>query len=72
MYSTAKLVKIEKDQTITRDLYFDFFYELQCGVLLSLKEEGKLTEMQYRNAEEAVKEQRRESYRKRKEGGSVS
>lgn len=72
MYTTVKLVKVEENQTITRDMYFDFFYELQCGVLLSLKEEGKLTEMQYRNGEEALKEQRRESYRKRNEGGSAS
>ena len=72
MYTTAKLIKIEDNQTITRDAYVDFFYELQRGVLLSLKEEGKLTEMQYRNAEEALKEQRREICRARIEGGSTS
>ena len=56
MYTTAKLIKIENNRTITGDAYADFFYELQRGVLLSLKEEGKLTEMQYRNAEAALKE----------------
>lgn len=72
MYTTAKLVKVEDNQTITKDAYFDFFYELQCGVLLSLKEEGKLTEMQYRHAENALKEQRRESYLEKMQGGSTS
>jgi hypothetical protein len=72
MYTTAKLIKVEDNQTITRDAYVDFFYELQCGVLLSLKEEGKLTEMQYRNAEDALKEQRRVIIRARIEGGSTS
>ena len=57
---------------ITRDAYVDFFYELQRGVLLSLKEEGKLNEMQYRHAEEALKEQRRVIIRARIEGGSTS
>ena len=50
----------------------DFFYELQRGVLLSLKEESKLTEMQYRNAEEILKEQRSVIIRARIEGGSTS
>lgn len=72
MYTTAKLIQIEDNQTISGDAYADFFYELQRGVLLSLKEEGKLTEMQYRNAEEVLTEQRRECYRARIEGGSDS
>ena len=72
MYTTAKLINVEDNQTITRDAYVDFFYELQCGVLLSLKEEGKLTEMQYRNAEEALKEQRRSIVRAKIEGGTTS
>ena len=72
MYTTAKLTKVENNQTITRDAYVDFFYELQRGVLLSLKEEGKLTEMQYRNAEDALKEQRSVIIRAGIEGGSNS
>ena len=72
MYTTAKLIKVEDNQTITRDAYVDFFYELQRGVLLSLKEEGKLTEVQYRNAEDALKEQRIVIIRARIEGGSGS
>lgn len=72
MYTTARLIKIENHQAITRDAYADFFYELQQGVLLSLKEDGKLTEMQYRNAEEALKEQRRKIYRSKIDGGDTS
>lgn len=72
MYTTVKLIKVEDNQTITRDAYVDFFYELQQGVLLSLKEDGKLSEMQYRNAEEALKEQRRAIVRAKIEGGTTS
>lgn len=72
MYTTVKLIKVEDNQTITRDAYVDFFYELQRGVLLSLKEDGKLSEMQYRNAEEALKEQRRAIVRTKMEGGTTS
>lgn len=72
MYTTVKLIKVEGNQTITRDAYVDFFYELQRGVLLSLKEDGKLSEMQYRNAEETLKEQRRAIVRAKIEGGTTS
>lgn len=72
MYTTAKLISVENNQTISKDAYVDFFYELQRGVLLSLKEEGKLTKMQYRNAEDALKEQRRVIIRARIEGGNAS
>lgn len=72
MYTTAKLIIVADNQTITRDAYADFFYELQRGVLLSLKEEGKLTEMQYRNAEDALKEQRSVIIRARIEGGNAT
>ncbi|MBE6950770.1 MAG: hypothetical protein E7451_05460 [Ruminococcaceae bacterium] len=72
MYTTVKLIKVEDNQTITRDAYVDFFYELQQGVLLSLKEDGKLSEMQYRNAEETLKEQRRAIVRAKIEGGTTS
>lgn len=72
MYTTVKLIKVEDNQTITRDAYVDFFYELQQGVLFSLKEDGKLSEMQYRNAEEALKEQRRAIVRAKIEGGTTS
>ena len=72
MYTTAKLINVEDDLPITRDTYADFFYEFQLGVLLSLKADGCLTQMQYRNAEEALKEQRRAILPAKTEGGSTS
>ena len=72
MYTTVKLIKVAENRSITRERDSDFFYELQLGVLLSLKDMGKLTQMQYRNAEEALKEQRRAIIRARIEGGSTS
>ena len=72
MYTTVKLITVEDNRSIARDADIDFFYELQRGVLLSLKEAGKLTEMQYRNAEETLKEQRRAIIRSKIEGGSTS
>ena len=72
MYTTVKFIKISENRSITRERDSDFFFELQRGVLLSLKEAGKLTQTQYRNAEEALKEQRRAIIRARIEGGSTS
>lgn len=71
MYTTVKLVKIEENRSITKENDPDFFFELQRGVLLSLKEEGMLTQMQYCNAEKALQNQRSDTHRKR-EGGSAS
>ncbi len=72
MYATVKLVRIEADQSITPDTYADFFYAFQVGVLLSLKEDGSLTEMQYRRAETALQDQRRAIVGAKTEGGSTS
>lgn len=70
MYTTAKLVKIEQDSCITKDAYANFMYEFQIGILLSLKEDGKLTQMQYRHAEEILKEQRINILRSEITGGN--
>ena len=72
MYTTVKLVKVVGNQPITRERDPDFFFELQRGVLLSLKDDGQLNQVQYRNAEETLKEQRRAIIRARIEGGSSS
>ena len=72
MFTTVKFIKVEQNRSITREMDSDFFYELQRGVLLTLKDMGKLTEMQYRNAEETLKEQKRAIIRARIEGGSTS
>lgn len=72
MYTSVRLATVMENRSITRDADIDFFFELQRGVLLSLKDMGQLTEMQYRNAEEALKEQRRAIIRARIEGGNTS
>jgi len=72
MYTTVNLLKVEENQSITQENDVYFFFELQRGVLLSLKDMGKLTEMQYRKAEETLKEQRSAMIRARIEGGSTS
>lgn len=72
MHTTVKLIKVDDNQMITRDTYADFFHDFQMGVLLSLKEGGFLTQMQYRNAQEALKEQRRAIVRTKLEGGTTS
>lgn len=59
MYTTTKFVRVEDDRTITRQTDSEFFFECQRGVLLSLKETGTLTEMQFKHAEEILKKQRR-------------
>lgn len=59
MYSTAKLKSVVNDRKITREQDALFYFELQRGILLSLREIGILTEIQLRNAEEDLKEQYR-------------
>lgn len=71
MYTTAKLIKVENNRPISRQDDTEFFYELQRSVLLSLKESGTLTQMQYRNAEEVLNEQRRAIIRSKVEGGGT-
>ena len=72
MYTTIKLITIRENGPVTRETHADFFFELQRGVLLSLREMGKLTQMQYRNGEKNLEEQRRAIMRAGCEGGSAS
>ena len=58
MHASVRLIKVSPEIEITRDTHADFFYEFQNAILLSLKEEGHLTQMQYCHAEELLKEQR--------------
>lgn len=53
------LVKTENDHAITRKTDARFLMEYQRSILLELKERGALTEMQYRNAAEAIERQLR-------------
>ena len=48
---------IENNHRITRKTDSEFLYEFQKAVLLALLEDGTLTEMQYRFAEEKLRRQ---------------
>ena len=56
----AVLQNIENDRKITREETSEFIYNLENALLLSLLEDGTLTQMQYRQASEKLKRQRRE------------
>lgn len=51
------LKHIENDHSITPKTDAAFLYEFQKAVLLALLEDGTLTELQYRSAEEALRKQ---------------
>ena len=52
------LEHIENDRRITRETDGEFLYEYQKAVLLALVESGRLTEQQFRYAEEKLRMQR--------------
>ena len=54
MYTTLELAGISENQPITPRTHAEFFHAFQLGVLLTLKESGFLTEIQYRSAESAL------------------
>ena len=54
MYTTLELVSTSDDQPVTPESHAAFFHAFAVGVLLTLKESGILTEMQYRSAESAL------------------
>lgn len=51
------LTSIENDHAITEKSDPEFLYEFQKAVLLALMENGTLTELQYRGAEEKLRAQ---------------
>lgn len=55
--SEANLKAIESDHKITRKTDREFLYEFQKAILLALVESGRLTELQYRYAEEKLRQQ---------------
>ena len=59
------LERIENDRRITRETDSEFLYEFQKSLLLALVESGRLTEQQYRYAEEKLRMQWYDSERKR-------
>lgn len=65
----ASLEQIENDHKITRDTEDRFLHRLQSGLLLALKEQGRLSQAQYQYAQEQLDRQRRERTRKQLEKG---
>ena len=59
MYTATKFVRVDNTRIITKQTDSEFYFEFQRGVLLSLKEQGVLTETQFKCAENALSEQRR-------------
>lgn len=72
MYVKTTLVRTENDREIKRTTDSEFFYEIQRSVLISLKEDGTLTETQYRYALDTLTEQRRALIRSLVDGGEVT
>lgn len=63
----AKLQRIENNEPITRESNYDFLYQLQHALLLALREQGRLTPMQLRHAEEKLRTQRRDRAKRKQE-----
>ena len=55
----AELQRIDNNEAITKENHYEFLYHLQHAILLVLRENGRLGAMQYRHAEEKLKQQRR-------------
>lgn len=53
----ALLQRIDNDRPITKDNDDEFLHQLQCCLLLALKEQGRLGAMDYRLAIEKLKKQ---------------
>ena len=66
----ATLEKIENNRKITREIDELFLYRLQSGLLLALKEKGRLNEIQYRHAQYRLDRQHREWIQKHKQKGA--
>lgn len=64
MVEQARLVEIEHDRKLTKEMDSQFLFEYQRAILLSLKDSGALDEAQYRYAEEKLKNQFRAHIRK--------
>ena len=58
MDTITVLEKIDNDRKVDRNLDGEFLFEYQKALLLALKEMGTLEEMQYRYAEQKLKNQR--------------
>ncbi len=59
----AKLDRIVHNEPITKENNYEFLHQLQCSLLMALRERGTLSPMQHRHAQERLKQQRRERAR---------
>ncbi|MBM6926447.1 hypothetical protein [Pseudoflavonifractor phocaeensis] len=66
----ASLEQIEHNHKITQETDHAFLYLLQGGLLLALKEQGRLNEMQYRQAQDCLDQQHRKWVKKCSRKGS--
>ena len=60
----AELQRIDNNEAITKENHYEFLYHLESAMLLALREQGRLGAMQYRHAEEKLKQQRRDRAKK--------
>ena len=65
----AKLQRIDQNEPITYGCYDEFIDHLQGSVLLALQDRGRLLPMEYRYAEDKIKQQRLRRARKLLEDG---
>ena len=56
----ANLLRIDNNEAIRKETHHEFLYHLQNAMLLALREKGMLNTMQYRHAEEKLKQYRKE------------
>ena len=64
----AKLQRIDNDRKITTETDCEFLHQLQSVLLLALQEQGRLSPMQHRQAQEKLNQQRRDRVRGQQEG----
>ena len=62
-----KLDRIEHNEPVTGDSHYEFLYQLQHALLLALREQGRLSPMHLRHAQEALRKQRRDRAKRKQE-----
>ena len=63
----AKLDRVEYNEPITEESNYEFLYQLQSGLLLALREQGRISPMQHRHADEMLRKQRRDRAKRKQE-----
>ena len=63
----ARLDRFEHNEPITGESNYEFLYQLQSGLLLALREQGRLSPMQHRHADEKLRKQRRDRAKRKQE-----